>query len=66
MSRSFNWLEDMSPSGHTEGPVDAFYRVWVASEIKQHLCVVKPGWIHLIVSKQPKEKLSYKKDFSQT
>lgn len=61
--RHFNWLEDVSPNGYAEGPVDPFCTVWMASKIKQHLHVVKLGWILLAVSKQPKEKLSHKKEF---
>lgn len=41
--RQWGGEKDMSPNGHTEDPVDPFHRVWVASKIKQHLCVVKQG-----------------------
>lgn len=49
--RHSDWLEDMSPHGHTEGPVDPFHRIRMASKIKQHLCVVELGWVLLTVSK---------------
>ena len=55
----------MSPSGHAEGSVDPFHRIRVASKIKQHLRVVEQGWILLEVSKQPKEKLSRKRNFTK-
>lgn len=50
----------MSPNGHTEGSVDPFHRIWVASKIKQHLCVVKQEWILHRAIKKPKEKLTHK------
>ena len=62
--RHFNWLEDVSPNGYAEGPVDPFCTVWMASKIKQHLHVVKLGWILLAVSKQPKEKTVTQKRIS--
>lgn len=56
----FDWLEDVCPSGHAEGPVDPFLGVWVASKVKQHLRVVEQGWLLLRVGEEPKEELPHK------